>query len=119
MKIDNSKLEELIGQMKSSNTTLSDLQKYTDLMINTRGFENETPQDIMLLMTEEVGELAKAVRKTTNIKMDISKDNDKYDVKGEITDVLNYLLAMCRVFDIDLLEAFKEKELRNCKREWK
>ncbi|MNT89591.1 hypothetical protein D3C72_2303450 [compost metagenome] len=70
-------------------------------------------------MTEEVGELAKAVRKTTNIKIDVNKDNDKYDLTGEITDVFNYLLAMCRVFDIDLLEAFKEKEFRNCKREWK
>lgn len=115
----NSDLEKLLIEMNKSKTTLEDLQNYTENMVNARGFENETPQDIMLLMTEEVGELAKSVRKTTNIKMDINKDNDKYDLKGEITDVFNYLLAMCRVFDIDLLEAFKEKELRNCKREWK
>lgn len=115
----NSDLEKILIEMNKSKTTLEDLQKYTENMVNARGFQNETPQDIMLLMTEEVGELAKSVRKTTNIKMDINKDNDKYDLKGEITDVFNYLLAMCRVFDIDLLEAFKEKELRNCKREWK
>lgn len=115
----NSDLEKLLIEMNKSKTTLEDLQKYTENMVNARGFQNETPQDIMLLMTEEVGELAKSVRKTTNIKMDINKDNDKYDLKGEVIDVFNYLLAMCRVFDIDLLEAFKEKELRNCKREWK
>jgi len=50
--------------------------------------------------------------------MDINKIND-YDITGEITDVFNYLLSLCRVLDIDLLEAFKEKEKRNCERTWK
>jgi len=117
MKKDNKYLEDKLEQM-DRNTSLSDIQQYINDMIEIRGFTDETPQDIMLLMIEEVGELAKAVRKTTHIKMDVNK-KDEYDITGEITDVFNYLLALCRVLDIDLLEAFKEKEKRNCKRVWK
>ena len=117
MEKDNKYLEEKLEQM-DKNTTLLEIQEYINDMIEIRGFTDETPQDIMLLMIEEVGELAKAVRKTTHIKMDINKTND-YDITGEITDVFNYLLSLCRVLDIDLLEAFKEKEKRNCKRLWK
>ena len=114
---DNKYLEEKLEQM-DKDTSLVEIQKYINDMVEIRGFSDETPQDIMLLMIEEVGELAKAVRKTTHIKMDINKTND-YDITGEITDVFNYLLELCGVLDIDLLEAFKEKENRNCKRLWK
>jgi len=117
MEKNNKYLEDKLEKM-DRNTSLSDIQQYINDMIEIRGFTDETPQDIMLLMLEEVGELAKAVRKTTHIKMDINKIND-YDITGEITDVFNYLLSLCRVLDIDLLEAFKEKEKRNCKRLWK
>jgi len=117
MEKDNQYLEDKLNKMNEL-TTLTELQEYIKEMIEIRGFSNETPQDIMLLMTEEVGELAKAVRKTTHIKQDVNKADD-YDIKGEITDVFNYLLALCKILNINLIEAFKEKEKRNCKRIWK
>lgn len=112
--------EELYAEFKKldETSTLRDFQKYEDNMIKTRGFEDETPQDVMLLMIEEVGELAKEVRKTTQIKMDENATRQT-DLKGEITDVFHYLLALCRVTNIDLLEAFQDKEERNFKRLWK
>lgn len=115
--MDNEYLKQQLQKMDEK-TTLKDLQKYVNEMIEIRGFSNETPQDVMLLLTEEIGELAKEVRKTTHIKMDVSKSRT-LDVEGEIADVFMYLLSMCRVMNIDLLEAFKDKEERNCKREWK
>ena len=51
--------------------------------------------------------------------MDISKDNDKYEVKGEIADVFNYLLSMCDVVGVDLFDVWKEKEEKNFERTWK
>lgn len=112
--------QELYEEFKKLNETssLKDFQKYEDNMIQTRGFDKETAQDVMLLMMEEIGELAKEVRKTTQIKLD-SKQNRESDLKGEITDVFHYLLALCRVTNVDLLEAFQEKEERNFKRQWK
>lgn len=67
-----------------------------------------------------MGELAKEVRKTRKYKIDINKkENKELDLEGEIADVFIYILSMCRVTNINLLEAFKNKEERNCKREWK
>lgn len=104
----------------NENTSLKDLQKYVNEMKEIRGFSKETPQDVMLFLTEEIGELAKEVRKSRKYKMDVNKiQNMQLDIEGEIADVFIYILSMCRVMDIDLLEAFKNKEARNCEREWR
>lgn len=102
----------------NENSSIKELQEYTKNMIKTRGFDNETPQDIMLLLTEELGELAKEVRKSTNIKIDVTQTRTQ-NLDKEIADVFNYVLALCVATDIDLFEAFKGKEEINFKREWK
>jgi len=107
-----SKLEEL-----DEKSSLGDIQRYMNEAIEARGFSNETSKDILLFLTEELGELAKAIRKETKMKMDVNK-NDGFDVKGEIADIFSYILAMCRTHEIDLLQAFKEKEKENNKRTW-
>lgn len=103
----------------TNKSCVGEIQAYVHNMIIERGFEKEDAKDVMILLTEEIGELAKAIRKTTGLKMDISKDNDKYDVKGEIADVFNYLLSMCDVLDVDLFEVWKKKEQKNFERTWK
>lgn len=102
----------------NSNSSLKELQEYTRKMIKSRGFDNETPQDIMLLLTEELGELAKEVRKSTNIKLDV-KASRTQNLDKEIADIFNYIMALCVATDIDLFEAYKSKEEINFKREWK
>lgn len=114
---DNSYLKQLVENM-DENTSLKTLQNYVDEMVNVRGFADETPQDCLLLLTEELGELAKEVRKSyTRIKNDKSKVSN-HSLNGEMGDVLMMLLALARTLDVDLLDAFKEKELENCKRSW-
>lgn len=99
-------------------SSLKELQEYTKKMIKSRGFDNETPQDIMLLLTEELGELAKEVRKSTNIKLDVRQTRTQ-NLDKEIADVFNYIMALCVTTDIDLFSAFKNKEKINFNREWK
>ena len=99
-------------------TSLQEVQAYAKKMIIARGFEEETPQDILMLLTEELGELAKEVRKTTKVKLDKCADKTP-NLSNEIADVFNYLLALCVAENIDLLQAFKDKEEINMKREWK
>ena len=114
---DNSYLKQLIENM-DENTPLKALQTYVDEMVNVRGFSEETPQDCLLLLTEELGELAKEVRKNhTHIKNDTAKVSN-HSLNGEMADVLMMLLALARTLDVDLLQAFKEKELVNCTRNW-
>lgn len=113
--MNNNYLKEQLSKL-NENTTLKDLQKYVNDMIEIRGFSKETPQDVMLLLTEEVGELAKEIRKSRKYYLDTNKNNE-LDVEGEIADVFIYILSMCRVMNVNLLEAFKNKEEKNCKRE--
>ena len=117
--MNNDYLKEQLSKF-NENTPIRDLQKYINDMIKIRGFDRQTPQDLMLFLTEEMGELAKEIKKSEKYKIDTSKkENNEIDVAGEIADIFIYLLSMCRVMNINLLEAFKNKEERNCDREWK
>ncbi len=71
------------------------------------------------MLIEEVGELAKAIRKDT-AKMGIDKNKiSNYDtIESEIADVFIVLVAMCNVLDIDLFTALKNKEKENINRQW-
>ena len=102
----------------NENSTLREFQEYTRKMIKARGFNDETPKDVMLLLKEEIGEVAKEVRKITNIKLDVNKNNER-KLDKEIADVFNMLMSLCVTTNIDLFEAFKTKEEINLKREWK
>ena len=98
------------------NPTLSDFQEYIEQMIHERGFEDETIPELFMLLLEECGEIAKAARKSTNIKVDVnSKDGN---LSHEIADVFEYLLAICNKFNINLEQAFREKEEINKSRTW-
>lgn len=112
----NKDLEEKMNKF-NENTSLKEIQQYINEMIEVRGFDDETPQDIMLLLTEEIGELAKEVRKTTNIKIE-EKAKEQLDLEGEIADVFMYILSMCKATNVDLLEALKNKEKKNYQRKW-
>lgn len=95
---------------------LKALQKYVAEVVEYRGFGDETVPELFMLLLEECGELAKAARKTQNIKTD--KNSKKYEVDQEAADVFMYLLEICNRFDIDLEKAFREKEAINAKRTW-
>ena len=102
----------------NSKSSLNDVQEYINKMLKERGFEGQARKDIMLLLTEEVGELAKEVRKSTNMRID-QKEIRKDELSDEIADVFIYILSMCHEANIDLLDALKNKEMKNMKRVWK
>ena len=96
---------------------LSELQKYYKQKAEERGFGDETAQNTLLLMTEELGELARAVRKHAGIKID---DKSKvYAIEEELADLQIYLLHLSNILGINLEEAFWKKEDENNKRTWK
>jgi NTP pyrophosphatase (non-canonical NTP hydrolase) len=116
--MDNEFLKEELDKMDKNITTLPQLQEYIDDMVNARGFQKESAQDVMLLLCEEIGELAKEVRRShSNIKNDVNKPSNR-SLEGEIADVFSVLLALCRVLNVDIFDAFVEKEKENCTRHW-
>ena len=113
------KKEQLINEFNklSNNSNLGDIQRYITIMMETNNFNN-TPLELFCYLTEEIGELAKEIRKTEkNMDMDIKKEYDSC-LEHEIADIFIYLLTICDSYNIDLFKAFKSKEKINLDRIW-
>ncbi len=96
--------------------TIQDYQAFIAKMVKVRGFDQETLPEIMLLMMEEVGELAKVVRKAHGLHTD--PESVQSSAEDELADVFNYLLDVANNLGVDLEEAFRKKEAKNKKRTW-
>lgn len=111
--------KELFERLGNS-ANLCDIQKYLNDVLSLRGFDKQDAQDKMLLLTEEIGELAKAVRKSaTSISIDFNRIQNYDTVESEVADVFIVLISLCNVLNINIYNAFLEKEKENIKREWK
>jgi NTP pyrophosphatase (non-canonical NTP hydrolase) len=97
--------------------TLKDLQIYLDEVCKERGWVRDTYAEKFLLFTEEVGELAKAIRKAVGLYQEKAKQKNT-ELEEEFADVLSYLLDLANCFQIDLEKAFREKERVNETRSW-
>src|SRR5262245_42046159 len=70
--------------------TLNDLQKYVDEVCKERGWVKDNYSEKFLLFTEEVGELAKAIRRSVGLYYEKAKPKD-IELEEEFADVLSYL----------------------------
>ena len=112
-------IEEL--ENKKEDSSLNEVQSYFKEMIKLRSFMNnkENISNIMLLLTEEVGELAKAIRKdATDLKIDSNKIGNYDSIESEIADVFIVLNSICTALDINLFDAIYNKERINVDRKW-
>lgn len=100
------------------NLSLNDIQNYLRLMSQKRGFDKETPQDTLLVMLEECGELAKALRKHIGLKVDHKRLESYGQLSHEMADVLICLIILANKCNIDLYEALEQKEAINKQRIW-
>lgn len=114
----NNKQLDLFNEL-NENKTLREVQEYIKKVIEIRGFNKQSPEQTMLLLTEEVGELAKAIRKDkTKMCIDNNKINNYDTIESEVADVFIVLTSICNKLDIDLFSAIKEKEKQNINRQW-
>lgn len=115
--MDNNELKKELDSL-SKKSSVEDVQKYIKDMIAVRKFKTNLLER-MCLLTEEIGELAKEVRKTdNNLTVDVGKEYSS-SLKLEITDVFICLMGMCELIDMDIVQGLKDKEEINFKREWK
>lgn len=98
--------------------TLPALQSYINQVVRIRGFGEESVRDVLLLLTEEVGELARAVRKHEGLKVGQNDSSRDKTIDAELADCLIYLLDLANLTGIDLASAFFHKESENAKRTW-
>ena len=103
----------------SKESSINEIQNYIKKIMEIRGFNKEKSSDKILLLVEEVGELAKAIRKNeNNLGIDKTKEYNYSSIESEIADVFIVLLSICDILNIDLLKAFLNKEEENIKRIW-
>ncbi len=100
------------------NPTLADLQQYMKAVCEERGWDTNNSLELFLLFSEEVGELAKAIRNHRGLYQEEAKKNKRFELEEEFADILGYLLDLANHFGIDLEQAFREKEAVNAQREW-
>ena len=103
----------------SDKSSINEIQSYIKKVMEVRGFNKEKSSDKILLLVEEVGELAKAIRKNEKkLGIDKTKEYNYSSIESEIADVFIVLLSICDILNIDLLKAFLNKEEENIKRIW-
>ena len=68
----------------------------------------------MLLLTEEIGELARAIRKSEGLKRDAGYND--VGLLDELADVQLYLVHLANSLGVSLDEAVNQKETKNDER---
>ncbi|HSX04964.1 MAG TPA: MazG nucleotide pyrophosphohydrolase domain-containing protein [Candidatus Saccharimonadales bacterium] len=101
----------------AANPTLAEIQAYMAAVVKHRGFDKETLQDSFILLTEEVGELAKALRKHEG-RAPVATDSTIGAIEHEAADVFWMLICVCNHLGIDLETALRDKEEINKQRRW-
>jgi NTP pyrophosphatase (non-canonical NTP hydrolase) len=87
------------------------LQRYYAVAATRRGYDSESLQNILLLITEELGELARAVRKRVGLLREGGYGDES--IAEELADLQLYLVHMATAAGIDLALAVTDKERVN------
>ncbi len=84
--------------------------KYLQTYIKENDYHPELVKDYFLKLSEEVGELSRAIR--NGVKADIPNEF-KGTIDEELWDVIYYALAIANVYDIDIEQVIKIKSEMN------
>jgi NTP pyrophosphatase (non-canonical NTP hydrolase) len=105
-----------------SGAPLKAYQDYIQALETQQGWLDVDLVHNCFLMGEEVGELFKSIRRYNRYfeegQPETVQSERKTQVAEEIVDVLNYLLAIANRLDIDVEQAFRDKNAKNQTRTW-
>jgi NTP pyrophosphatase (non-canonical NTP hydrolase) len=93
---------------------LKAFQEYYRRAAIQRGYSKEGPKECLLLMVEEVGELARALRKREKLVRHGSYHGA--NESQELADVFLYVVHMANVLGVDLAHVVRDKETLNVKK---
>jgi NTP pyrophosphatase (non-canonical NTP hydrolase) len=93
---------------------LARLQSYYKTVAEHRGWARENARDTLLLLTEEIGELARAIRRAEGLSR--HQADEHQDVGGELADVQLYVVHLANTLGLDLSRAVMAKERVNAER---
>ncbi len=104
--------------MLKDQPTLRDCQDFHIWLDKEKGFSRDLPLNVMLLV-EEVGEVAKEVRRIMHYTTDdVLRERAREHLKEELADCLAYIAKLANYTDIDLENAYVKKMRYNIERVW-
>lgn len=94
-------------------TSLNYYKSETEKICKSKGWDRANVDTVWLLLSEEVGELASAIRqyKKTFKKVGLKKERGT-DVMMEMGDVFSYLFQLAHMLNIDLDQMWKEHQMK-------
>ncbi|MCA9386668.1 nucleotide pyrophosphohydrolase [Candidatus Dojkabacteria bacterium] len=100
--------------------TLSQIQKEIADFASERGFDSETTHEKLALLTEELGELSKSIRRshTTQVATDDINKSKIHSIEDEIGDCFIVLLDLATKLNVDAEKSINDKMKKNRKRIW-
>lgn len=93
--------------------SLNDYKNTTQYICSLKGWDRVPVQSVWLLFTEEVGELASAIRQFNKMftKTNLTKDKG-IDVQMEMGDVFSYLFQLAYMLNVDLDEMWNKHQVK-------
>lgn len=102
------------GGLPVPEPALRAFQHYYRRVAIQRGYHSEGPKECLLLMVEEVGELAREIRKREKLVRHGAVTGSSES--RELADIFLYVVHMANVLDVDLARIVQDKELINLQR---
>ncbi len=102
--------------------SLSQWQSYLAKVVQARGWDKASELELFLLLNEEIGEFAKALRKSRDLfnqeGVAAGAEQSRQELADELADIFSYVLDLANRLEIDLETAFRDKERKNRERSW-
>lgn len=99
------------SEIKFKEGTIRHLQEYINYKAKNRGFEDQTLNERLLTLVEEVGELVNACRKAAGRYIDQNREITN-EVGEEVADVINMVFWVGIKLGLDIEKEFLTKEER-------
>jgi NTP pyrophosphatase (non-canonical NTP hydrolase) len=96
--------------------TIEEAQKQVDGWIKTYGVRYFSELTNMVILTEEVGELARVIARTYG-EQSFKKSDEKSNLGDEMADVLWVLICLANQTGINLTEAFEKNMQKKTERD--
>ena len=98
---------------------LNDYRDYTRVLCKKKGWDRVSVTTVWLLLSEEIGELASAIRQNqrTFKKTNLKKIKGT-DIQMEMGDVFSYLFQLASMLDIDLDEMWRSHQVKVIQRNY-
>jgi len=96
--------------------TIEEAQKQVDEWIKTYGVRYFSELTNMVILTEEVGELARVIARTYG-EQSFKKSDEKANLADEMADVLWVLICLANQTGVNLTEAFEKNMQKKTNRD--